>query len=209
MTKILEYLKLTPIYDFILPFYHKKQLSDWLPGDKQALTPHLFKQQIIKGYARKNQIEIFVETGTYLGTMVNSMKNVFSSIYTIEFNPKLYRHCKKRFSKLQHIKVIYGDSHKKLPKLMKKIRKPAIFWLDAHYSSNITAGKDEDSAIIEELTAILNHPIKNHIILIDDAYAFRGINGFPSISSLRKFLISADPKWKLQVKNDIIHIKKR
>lgn len=209
MLKIAEYLKLTPIYNLILPLYHRKQLSDWLRGDKKTFTPHLIKQQIIEEYARKNGIDILVETGTYLGTMVNSMRNLFSSIYTVELDPALYRHCKKRFAKFKHIKVIYGDSRIKLPQLIKRIHKPAIFWLDAHYSSNITAGKNDSSTIIEELTAILGHVIKDHIILIDDAYAFKGTNGFPAISSLRKFLTKVDSKWSLRVKNDIIHIKRK
>lgn len=209
MAKILESLKLTPLYNLILPLYHKKQLFDWLRKDKKTFTPHSIKQQVIKEYAKNEQINTFVETGTYLGIMVSSIKNIFDSIYTIELDPRLYRHCKKKFSKFENIKVIYGDSRKKLPQLMKKIRRPAIFWLDAHYSSIITAGKDDKSTIVEELEAILNHDVKNHIILIDDAHAFKGARGFPSIDSLRNLLTNIDPDRELKVKNDIIHIRRK
>lgn len=41
-------------------------------------------------------------------------------------------------------------------------------WLDAHYSGGTTAKGKKSSPLKDELEIIKKHPIKNHIILIDD-----------------------------------------
>ena len=73
---------------------------------------------------------------------------------------------RKKFSKLTHINLIKGDSSEKLPEILKSLKEPALFWLDGHYSDEITAKGDLNTPIYNELTAILNHPIKNHVILM-------------------------------------------
>ena len=48
----------------------------------------------------------------------------------------------------------------------------ALFWLDGHYSGGETAKGDADSPLREELEAIGRHPIKTHVIPIDDVRSF-------------------------------------
>jgi hypothetical protein len=44
-----------------------------------------------------------------------------------------------------------------LPLIIKDLNEPAIFWLDGHYSSGITAKGDKICPIFEELDSIFNN----------------------------------------------------
>lgn len=209
MIKIMEFLKLTPLYEIILPYAQKKELSDWYKKGKTPPSPQLIKQQVIKEYALKYSAQIFVETGTYLGSTIDAVKGTFDRIFTIELDKLLFQRAQKKFKKYQHITVLQGDSAKVLPKVLKKIIKPAIFWLDAHYSKGITARGREDTPIMNELKFILNHHIKSHTILIDDAHMFKGEGDYTSIQRLKSSILKRNPNYKFRVRQNIIVIQTR
>lgn len=206
MNKIFERLKLTPLYEIILPIIQRKQLHDWLLRGKKPPTPHLIKQKIIRKYASKYSVKTFVETGTYLGTMVNAAKNIFNKIYTIELDKLLYMRAKKKFSKFEYISVLFGDSAKVLPVILRKINKPTLFWLDAHYSGGITAKGKLDTPVIEEIKSILNHKIKGHIILIDDASEFNGKNDYPTIKMIKDIVSKKYPNCIFKTEYNTLQI---
>ena len=156
-------------------------------------------------YAKRFSINIFIETGTYLCRTVESVKNKFEEIYSIELNKGLYLKAKQKFIKYKHINIILGDSSKKLPKILSNINSPCLFWLDAHYSGGNTSKTNVKTPIIMELQCILNHPNKNHVILIDDAHDFTGKNGYPSIPELKKIINQYEEKV-LIIKENIIRI---
>jgi hypothetical protein len=152
---------------------------------------HSVKEKTILKYQRRYGIRIFVETGTYLGDMVEAMKNSFEKVYSIELNEDLYKKAKARFVHNNNVFVLQGDSSEVLPTVLKTIIEPAIFWLDGHYSGGITSKGNLDTPIKKELESILNESIKNHVILIDDARLFNGTNDYPTYSevteTVRKF----------------------
>ena len=156
-------------------------------------------------YAKRFSINIFIETGTYLGSTVDAVKNKFEEIYSIELNKGLYLKAKQKFIKYKHINIILGDSSKKLPKILSNINSPCLFWLDAHYSGGNTSKTNVETPIIMELQCILNRPNKNHVILIDDAHDFTGKNDYPSIPELKKIINQYDEKV-LIIKENIIRI---
>ena len=52
------------------------------------------------------------------------------------------------------ISIIQGDSGKILNSITNKLKKPAIFWLDGHYSSGITANESPQSfAVLKGLVS--------------------------------------------------------
>ena len=156
-------------------------------------------------YANKFSINIFIETGTYLGKTVEAVKNKFKEIYSIELNKELYLKAKQKFIKYKHINIILGDSSIKLPKILSNIDSPCLFWLDAHYSGKNTSKTDLQTPIIRELLSILNHPNKNHVILIDDAHEFTGKNDYPTIPELKEIVNQYEEKV-LIIKENIIRI---
>lgn len=206
MDKFIEKLKYSFLYDFFSSILQILQKLDWCLKSKHEYTPQFIKQRVIKSYARKYKLQIFIETGTYLGTTVSATKSIFSRIYSIELDKKLYERAKNKFNKFKNIQIIHGDSSTILPNLLKKMNKPCLFWLDAHYSKGITAKGIKDTPVWEELTVIFNHKIKNHVILIDDADSFTGKNDYPTLTMIKKIIFKEYINSNLEIKNNIIII---
>lgn len=203
--KIFELLKLTTFYEIILPFAQKMELNNWYRRGRIPPTPQAVKQNLIRDLAQKYSLDTFVETGTYLGSTTDAVKNIFNKIFTIELDKVLFKRASQKFEIFKNITVFQGDSAKVLPKVLKKIKNPAIFWLDAHYSKGITTKGAKETPIWEELTAILGHKIKYHVLLIDDADAFTGKNDYPKITKINK-IISKHNYNSLKIYHNIIVI---
>jgi uncharacterized protein with ACT and thioredoxin-like domain len=48
------------------------------------------KQRYVREYGSRFGIEVLVETGTFMGDMINAVKKDFKSIYSIELSRDLY-----------------------------------------------------------------------------------------------------------------------
>lgn len=205
MLKILENLKYTPLYETILPLTLRLELRRWHKHKKFPPTPQLIKHKVIREIAKKYSTKILVETGTYLGTMINANKSYFERIFTVELDKKLYKRAKKKFARFRHITVKQGDSAKVLPQILKEIKDPTLFWLDAHYSGGITSKGKLATPIFEELKIILTKS-SSHVLLIDDALDFNGQNDYPDIKKLKGIIAKKNPNYKFLVKENIIYI---
>jgi hypothetical protein len=164
------------------------------------------KIAIIKSYIKNCEINIMVETGTYLGDTTFAVKDDLSKIISIELDDNLYKKATLRFGSLSKITIVHGDSGTILPSILKHINEPVAFWLDGHYSGRQTAKGELDTPIKKELEAILNHHIKKHVILIDDARFFNGKNGYPTIKELVKYISSKTNIFDYKIQDDIIRI---
>jgi hypothetical protein len=182
----------------------KKILERWKKNGCPNPPPHIVKQMTIREYQEKYKYEILVETGTYMGDMVEAQKAYFKKIFSIELGLDLFNKAVKRFISDKNVIIMLGDSGKVLPRILSDINEPAILWLDGHYSAGITAKGDKDCPIFEELNAILNSAIFNHVLLIDDARLFIGQGDYPSIEKLTEYVKSKNQNYKVEVKNDII-----
>ena len=172
--------------------------------------PHeRIKHEVVKTYAKNFLISIFVETGTYEGEMVNAIRKIFETIYSIELDYELYNSAKEKFSKYNQISIIQGDSSKILPLILSKINQPCLFWLDAHYSGGFTSKGEIETPILTELSHILNNSEFDHVILIDDARCFIGLNDYPTLKELKNLISKKRPNYSFIVKEDIIRIHKK
>lgn len=198
-------LKHTPIYWFWGKYW---QIKDYYTRPiVSGPSSNVLKHNTVLKYATENNIKVLVETGTFLGEMIEATKYYFEEIYSIEIDRRLFKIAKKKFKKEKRIKIKKGDSTFLLPKILKKINKPSLFWLDAHYSGGVTKKGSKDTPIFQELSCILDNFIDGSVILIDDARLF--INCAPDYPSIRElnFLISQkQPKLNLEIKEDIIRI---
>lgn len=158
------------------------------------------REDSIMSFQRRFNYDIFIETGTYHGDMVEAMRKRFKKIYSIEIGDELYNKARDRFRQYNHIKIILGDSCKTLPIILAEVNGPALFWLDAHDSGGDTARGDVITPIEQELAIIMRHPIKNHIILIDDARDFTGRGGYPSAQRIKDIAFANN--YKFELKND-------
>ena len=184
--------------------HQETQYKNWEKNGKPVPPPHLVKQKVIAGYQKETGINVLVETGTFLGDMIEAQKKNFKKIYSIELSEMLHRKAGKRFRNAENVSLILGDSGKKLPELLNQINEPAIFWLDGHYSAGDTAKGDTECPIYEELDAILKKSNEKHVILIDDARCFDGTGDYPTIAAIESYITSRRPQYKIEVKDDVI-----
>jgi hypothetical protein len=184
---------------------HEQELADWITNGKPFPPPHIVKQQAIAEYANQYASASLVETGTYLGDMVEAHKNRFSKVYSIELSERLHKKALKRFKGNDHIVLLQGDSGTKIAEVVAELKSPAVFWLDGHYSGGITAKADKECPVPEELHAIFNSPV-DHIILIDDARLFNGTQDYPTIEQIQDIIQQHKKNYTIENKDDIIRL---
>lgn len=174
--------------------------------DNTIATPE-DKIQIIIDYATEYNCLTLIETGTYLGDTLWGVKNSIQNIYSIELSEELHNSAKTRFIDYPNINLLQGDSSDILPQLLDSINKQnIIFWLDGHYSGDITAKGKKETPILEELCSIQDYKVKNSVILIDDSRCFGNLPDYPKINELKAFVKKTWKKAKFQVEKDIIRI---
>jgi len=183
----------------------EKQLADWEKNGRPVPPPHIIKQRVVKEYKERFNINTLVETGTYLGEMVEAQLNNFSKIISIELKNEFYRRAKEKFRNNSTVELLQGDSGKKLAEVVPRLNEPALFWLDGHYSGGKTARGDKDCPVPEELDSILKSNYA-HIILIDDARMFNGTGDYPDIPQIEGMIKSRNRSYQLEVKDDIIRL---
>lgn len=110
------------------------------------------------------------------------------------------------FSKFNNTTILDGDRADLLPRILAMTKTPCIFWLDAHYSTEITATRSLETPIAKEVQHLLRHPIRNQVVLIDDARAFTGQHDYPRLEDLRLLVLASRPELKFKVQDDIIRI---
>ena len=167
--------------------------------------PHILKQKLINKYRKEFAIKVFIETGTYLGQMVDAMRYRFKKLKSIELSEELYKRAKEKFKSSPHIKLYMGDSAAVLPHIIESLQEPALFWLDGHYSGGITTKGKSTTPILEELAAIATLQCK-FVILIDDARLFTGEDDYPEINSLKSVITNYFPLHKVEIRDDVIRI---
>jgi hypothetical protein len=181
-------------------------IASWEKLGCPVPPPHAYKQRVVREYARKNRLHFMVETGTYLGDMVEAMRAGFQHVYSIELDGELCRRATQRFAARPNVTIVQGDSGQVLSGLIGNLPRPTLFWLDGHFSADITARGDKDTPILKELESIACHPVKRHVILIDDARCFNGTNDYPTLKELEATAYRYWPESSFEVRDDIIRI---
>lgn len=139
-------------------------------------------------------LSIFVETGTFRGDTTNWACERFEEVYSIELSSELHRQAVQRLRHHRNLMLLQGDSGTHLAGLIERLRQPALFWLDAHWSLGETAGESDPCPLLRELEIILRSSIP-HMLLIDDARLFcsppalpHPASSWPSIPALTRYL---------------------
>ena len=205
--KIIKLLiKRTSYYNRLLNYDKLEEYWKWLYSGKPVPPPDIVKQMTVKEYANRYNIKIMVETGTYRGDMIFAVEDIFDKMYSIELDDMLYMDATKRFEKYRNIKIIKGDSSEVLPNVLENINESCLFWLDGHYMPSIGTKGEKETPIIEEIEHISSHPIKNHVLLVDDARHFIGKDSYPSMKEFRDIVSVRFPKHSFTVENDMVRI---
>jgi hypothetical protein len=178
----------------------------WIKAGRPAPPPHRFKRRIVKAYAERYRTRVLIETGTYTGAMVLSMRHEFRRIVSIEVDPSLHAEAANRVRRWSNIEILLGDSEVILPRVLASLNEPALFWLDGHYSGGITSKGRLNTPIVHELQSVLSHPVAAHVILIDDAREFNGRGDYPTLEAVRALALSHRPQSAVDVHDDVIRI---
>lgn len=198
-------LQRTPFYGLYKALGHYPDYWYWKLRGEPERSPHLVKQRAVLEYARRYGLHVLVETGTYYGEMVAAMKRHFDEIHSVEYDSRLAARAQKKFSRHAHIHIHQGDSQQVVPEVLRSLRQPALFWLDAGYYG--WAGLQGDKRrLTSELEAILRHPVAGHVILMDDARGLNGQNGAPTVAELIARIQAEFPGRQAEVKHDILRI---
>ncbi len=183
----------------------RRDIQSWVSSGCPSPAPNVVKMSVVRHFVEKGAARYFVETGTYLGSMVEHIAETGAECITIEIDDDIHRRAVEILKRKKNISCLKGDSAVVLPEVLKTIDSPAVFWLDGHYSGGFTGKADIDTPVSAELQMIIDHNVKGHVILIDDARDFTGSDGYPRLSTLLA-LFEDHPLYRAEVSADIIRI---
>jgi hypothetical protein len=167
-------------------------VNRWLAAGRPAPVPHPVKVRNIMTLADIFDANVFVETGTFRGMMIDACLHRFRQIHSVEIYRPLADDAKRRFAPFSHVRIHEGDSGDILGEILPGQDQRIIFWLDGHYSGEGTGKGPEETPVLREIAAIRKYRSKpnDDIILIDDARCFNGSEGYPVISEFMEQLES-------------------
>lgn len=152
----------------------------------------------------------FIETGTYHGSTCVWAASYFDNVTTVEYSKEIYEETLARHRNIQNINFIFGDSRSVLKTIVPKLTRPAIFWLDSHWSGGKTYGENDECPLIGEIHAMQKSKYA-HFIFIDDARLFMSppprphrIEQWPSIDEVIEALKSSSHKHYIVIVEDVL-----
>lgn len=170
------------------------------------------RRELLREYGSLAALDVLIETGTNEGRTPLALMNSFRELHTIELDDVLYARAVTIFEPYLNVRCHHGDSRDVLPEVLASIDKPALVWLDGHYSGPGTAHGIESSPIREELR-ILFEDGRPHVILVDDARIFGGgpehdlyphYEPYPTLQWVRQY--ARAHKYSYTLQNDIIRL---
>jgi hypothetical protein len=200
MRKLLSRIKLYSSY-FRLSSSNKNDYADWWRRGFMSPAPHFVKMNVLTQY---KFIELWIETGTFMGDTSEALAKRYPKVITIEPDPKLYARAAMRFLNVNNLEVINGLSELTLEGILHKAEFERIdsvgLWLDGHFSEGITFKGPLQTPIIKELEIIekFNGKFKNVYIFIDDFRSF--VNGeieYPKPNYLVDWAVRGNFSWEV------------
>lgn len=204
--KLKEYIEQSRLYRLVHICKTWIDLGLWRARGRTGPPPATVKRLILRRYGERYGLHTFVETGTFRGNTVAIMWRHFAKVYSIELNQYLFRRAQQRFARYPNVVIRHGDSASELPEILRELRGPALFWLDAHYSGSTTARGPEDTPVLKELDAILTHSLGGHVVLIDDAREFGRNPSYPTQGQLAAFIKSLRADLEINLADDIVRV---
>ncbi|MGC8483591.1 MAG: hypothetical protein ACP5OE_08115 [Thermodesulfobium sp.] len=165
---------------------------------------------LIEEISKRVGINTFIETGTYYGETAIWATKHFQNVYSIEASEKYFEMASRKYSQVQNLHLLLGNSASLLPKVISVTEPKRIFWLDAHFMGGTTYGQLGECPLLAELTSIPTD--SNSWILIDDARYFISQNfpilhdreQWPNIGEIVLILSRVQESSVLFIFNDVI-----
>jgi predicted O-methyltransferase YrrM len=117
--------------------------------------------EFILSFGKENQIEVVVETGTYLGKTTQFFSSFFQEVHTIEISDSNYAKAYDLLKEFPNVHCHLGSSERVLYEILPGLQsKRALFYLDAHWRNYWP--------LLDELEAISQTHKDHCIVVIDD-----------------------------------------
>jgi hypothetical protein len=204
MGALIETWRRVSMHPAIRPLNDRRIVLQWRLAGRPVPPPPVVKHAILKDYASRFGLRTLVETGTFAGDTIDAVLRSFDRIVSIELSDTWHARAKARFSREPHVTLLHGDSGTRLSEVLATLDRPALFWLDAHYSGPITARAAIDTPIVQELESIVKHPVRGHVVLIDDLRDFTGQGGYPTEPDLVAWMRRVEPTMAVESRDDIL-----
>lgn len=142
---------------------------------------------------------VFIETGTHMGDGVQEALDAgFTCIHTVDISPFCFGYCTARFEGLRDkVNLFNGDSRQFMRRTLAHLTTQATFWLDAHFCGG-DGGNKSDVPLMKELSLLSRHPIRNHVILIDDVRLMGTEDLTPNLVAVSLMLRNINPGYQIR-----------
>ena len=174
----------------------------WILKGFNLPAPQKIKTRILKRNAFINGN--WVETGTYLGDTTKFLARNFPQILITSLEPdlNLYLFNKSRLKRFKNVKLVNGTSENSLREIILNENDMVNFWLDGHFSGDITYKGKVISPIIEELDIIEQNISRLKVcVFIDDIRDFVGEErtGYPDKNQLVDWAVRNNLDWHIEM----------
>jgi hypothetical protein len=89
--------------DGIRHLFQQAELIAWKLNRRKGHIPTLAKYSLFRDYVKARNIDIVIETGTYLGDFVCAVRKDFRKIYSIELSDFLYLRATRRMKHFDNV----------------------------------------------------------------------------------------------------------
>ena len=171
----------------------------WRASNYSSPSPQHVKIRVLKSNSLKNAT--WIETGTYLGDTTSKLAKIARRVISIEPQTELSLFASNRLRRHTNVEIINATSESCITDVLKGVSGPTCFWLDGHYSGDITFQGAEVSPISAELSAISRYLTRNKVVvLIDDFRLFvnSATTGYPPQSTLIAWASENNLFWTVE-----------
>lgn len=154
--------------------------------------------------SRRHNLHVLVETGTHVGRTALWGAQHFDVVFTIESDEDYLRQAGVRCRGYDNITFLLGDSVARLPDVLLQLTRPALFWLDAHWSPDLHSERPQVICPVLAELAMINESKYRNAIMVDDARLFTNNNhGWPELSEVIS-MMKYKGKRAVTIRDDVI-----
>jgi hypothetical protein len=175
-------LRRSPLSSWVIGLKDRLDYARWRRAKIPGSTCPLQKRYALLDLLRSHKLDLVVETGTFLGDTATFLSGHGYEVVTIELDPKLAALARLRFRGNRRVRLIEGDSGTRLPAVVAGLERPALFYLDAHYSGPGTGKGDVETPISAEIDFVLQRAPTGSVVAIDDARCFGTSPDYPPLA---------------------------
>lgn len=198
------YLRPVPGFRWIQPALEAVALRNWrrtqLPPPPRSVKVELIRRQVSPSR------RALVETGLYYGDTLAMLYGDFEELHSIELSPRLVARGRRRFARQSRVRIHEGDSGEVLSSVLRDLGRPAVLWLDGHYSGPLTAHGSTATPLAREIDAALRWGTRDDVLLVDDARLLGVDSAYPSVQEIEAKIKTGRADWRVSFESDVLRV---